>query len=250
MSHPRSSCNEEKNMIELIEVNKRYRTHEIETQALKKISLSIQENEFVSIMGPSGSGKSSLLNIIGLIDSMSSGQYYFNKQNISTYNEKLRSNLRKLKMGFVFQKFNLIDELSVYQNIELPLNFFNVPAKEKKKRVLSILEKMSLTSLAQKTPLMLSGGQQQSVAVARALITEPQVILADEPTGNLDSQSGKIVMNLLKEIHSEGSTVIMTTHSMDYAQMGSRIINLYDGEVVTESFFESVYPIKKKKAFY
>lgn len=237
-------------MIKLINIGKIYKNNVIETTALKNISFSVDDGEFVSIMGHSGSGKSTLLNIIGLIDSCNSGEYYFNNQCVSNYNEKQRTNLRKLNLSFVFQRFNLIEELNVYHNIELPLTFFNINPRERKKKILSIMEQLSIRNLSEKTPLELSGGQQQRVAVARALITNSKMLLADEPTGNLDSKNGQDVMNLLKEINREGTTVIMTTHSQEYANLGNRIINLFDGEVVTENFFNNAYQIQKKKIFY
>jgi putative ABC transport system ATP-binding protein len=237
-------------MIVLKGVGKKYQMNQIETQALRNVNLTIQEGEFVSVMGPSGSGKSTLMNVIGLIDSMSDGEYYYRNQLVSAYNEKQKTNLRKLNMGFVFQKFYLIDELSVYDNIEIPLSFFNHSAKEKKKRVLSIMERLHITDLAHKKPIDLSGGQQQRVAVARALVHSPQVVLADEPTGNLDSKNGEEVIRLFREFNQDGTTIVMITHSENYARMGSRVIILFDGEIVTDNFFENIRQTHQKKGFY
>ena len=221
-------------MIKLTDLVKIYRTEEIETTALNKLSLEINEGEFVSIMGASGCGKSTLLNIIGLLDAPDEGSYLFDTTEVAKYTEKERASLRKANIGFVFQNFNLIDELTVYENVELPLIYNKVKSSERKKRVKEILERIGIAHRAKHYPLQLSGGQQQRVAVARALVTNPKLILADEPTGNLDSKSGNDVMELLTELHSTGATIVMVTHSSYDAQFSSRIITLKDGEIVSE----------------
>ncbi len=221
-------------MITIKDLTKIYRTEEVETTALNKLNLEVKQGEFVSIMGASGCGKSTLLNIIGLLDSPNSGSYSFDGEEVSNYAEKERSGLRKANIGFVFQNFNLIDELTVYENVELPLIYNNVKSSERKKRVLEILERVGIAHRAKHYPLQLSGGQQQRVAVARALVTNPKLILADEPTGNLDSKNGNEVMELLTELHSSGATIVMVTHSSYDAQFSSRIITLKDGIVVSE----------------
>ncbi len=237
-------------MIYLNAINKLYMSSEIETIALRKISLRIDKGEFLSIMGPSGSGKSTLLNIIGMIDTATDGEYFFFNNEINCLNERMRSQFRKNNVSFIFQKFNLIDELTVYKNIELPLLYFDEKTSSKRTRILSVMDQLGILPLKDKYPNYLSGGQQQRIAVARAIVTNPQILLADEPTGNLDSQNGMDVMNLLKMINQEGTTIIMTTHSPHHAQMSKRIINLYDGELVTDSFFEQVYHTKNTKAFF
>lgn len=221
-------------MIEINGLVKTYRTEEIETTALNKLSLDVNKGEFVSIMGASGCGKSTLLNIIGLLDAPDAGSYVFDGEEVANYNEKQRSLLRKANIGFIFQNFNLIDELTVFENIELPLVYNKVKSAERKKRVEEILKRVGIAHRANHFPLQLSGGQQQRVAVARALVTNPKLILADEPTGNLDSKSGNDVMELLTELHLTGATIIMVTHSAYDAQFSSRIITLKDGEVVSE----------------
>jgi len=222
-------------MIKITDLAKVYRTEEVETTALNKLSLEVKEGEFVSIMGASGCGKSTLLNIIGLLDAPNDGSYLFDGAEVAKFNEKERAGLRKANIGFVFQNFNLIDELSVYENVELPLIFNKVKSSERKKRVIEILERIGIAHRAKHFPLQLSGGQQQRVAVARALVTNPKLILADEPTGNLDSKSGNDVMELLTELHASGSTIIMVTHSSYDAQFSSRVITLKDGEVISQN---------------
>jgi len=222
-------------MIKITDLVKVYRTEEVETTALNKLSLEVKEGEFVSIMGASGCGKSTLLNIIGLLDAPNDGSYLFDGTEVAKFNEKERAGLRKANIGFVFQNFNLIDELSVYENVELPLIFNKVKLSERKKRVTEILERIGIAHRAKHFPLQLSGGQQQRVAVARALVTNPKLILADEPTGNLDSKSGNDVMELLTELHASGATIIMVTHSSYDAQFSSRVITLKDGEVISQN---------------
>ena len=221
-------------MIKLENLTKVYRTDEIESTALNQVSFEINKGEFVSIMGPSGCGKSTLLNILGLLDKPESGSYKFLGEEVSHFNEKQRSGVRKKNIGFIFQNFNLIDELTVFENIELPLIYNNVSTSERKKRVNEIIEKIGISHRSSHFPQQLSGGQQQRVAVARALITKPPVVLADEPTGNLDSSNGNEVMELLCELHEEGTTIIMVTHSSHDASYSSRIINLLDGQVISE----------------
>lgn len=221
-------------MIQITDLVKIYRTEEIETTALNALSLTVKEGEFVSIMGASGCGKSTLLNIIGLLDAPDGGQYSFDGTEVSGYNENKRALLRKEHIGFVFQNFNLIDELSVYENVELPLIYNDIKPAERKKRVNAILERIGIAHRAKHFPLQLSGGQQQRVAVARALVTNPKLILADEPTGNLDSKNGNEVMELLSELHAAGSTIIMVTHSAYDAQFSTRIITLKDGGIISE----------------
>lgn len=228
-------------MIKITDLVKIYRTEEIETTALNQLSLDVKEGEFVSIMGASGCGKSTLLNIIGLLDAPDGGMYSFDGVEVSGFNENKRALLRKEHIGFVFQNFNLIDELSVYENVELPLIYNDVKPAERKKRVTAILERIGIAHRAKHFPLQLSGGQQQRVAVARALVTNPKLILADEPTGNLDSKNGNEVMELLSELHAAGSTIIMVTHSSYDAQFSTRIITLKDGGIVSEK--ENVHRI-------
>ncbi|QXP73848.1 ABC transporter ATP-binding protein [Tenacibaculum sp. AHE15PA] len=220
-------------MIKITDLVKVYRTEEVETTALNKLSLEVKKGEFVSIMGASGCGKSTLLNIIGLLDAPNEGSYLFDETEVANFNEKERSSLRKANIGFVFQNFNLIDELTVYENVELPLIYNKVKASERKIRVTEILERIGIAHRAKHFPLQLSGGQQQRVAVSRALVTNPKLILADEPTGNLDSKSGNDVMELLTELHASGATIVMVTHSSYDAQFSSRVITLKDGEVVS-----------------
>jgi len=214
---------------------KRFRTEEVETTALGGVSIQVAENEFVSIMGPSGCGKSTLLNIIGLIDNPDSGKFFFLGEDISHYNERQRANLRKQNIGFIFQSFNLIDELSVYENVELPLVYTKTPAAERKQRVEAVIEKMNMSHRLRHLPQQLSGGQQQRVAVARALVNQPKLILADEPTGNLDSEHGDEVMKMLLQLNAEGTTIVMVTHSPEHAAVGKRIIRMLDGQVVAEA---------------
>ena len=221
-------------MIKLENLTKVYRTDEIESTALNQVSFKTEKGEFVSIMGPSGCGKSTLLNILGLLDKPESGSYQFLEEEVSHFNEKQRSSVRKKNIGFIFQNFNLIDELTVFENIELPLLYNKVPSSERKQRVNEIIEKMGISHRSSHFPQQLSGGQQQRVAVARALITRPPLVLADEPTGNLDSSHGNEVMELLCELHEEGTTIVMVTHSSHDASYSDRIINLLDGQVISE----------------
>lgn len=221
-------------MIQLTDITKAYRTDEVETLALNKVNLHVAEGEFVSIMGPSGCGKSTLLNVLGLLDRTDGGTYYFGETELTKASEKERSRFRKDNMGFVFQNFNLIDELSVFENIELPLIYANINAKERKQRVDEMLERMNLTGRRNHFPQQLSGGQQQRVAVSRALINNPRLILADEPTGNLDSSHGNEVMELLCELHEKGTTIVMVTHSPHDAGFSQRIVFLKDGMILSE----------------
>jgi putative ABC transport system ATP-binding protein len=222
-------------MIKLKGIEKIFRTDEIETMALNKVSFDINAGEFVAIMGPSGCGKSTLLNTLGMLDSPDAGDYLFNGENVTRYPESMLSKIRKHNIGFIFQSFNLIDELNVYENIELALLYHDISAAERKLRVETVIEKMEIQSRTKHKPNQLSGGQQQRVAVARAVVTNPKLILADEPTGNLDSARGQEVMSLLKKLNQEGSTIIMVTHSAEHAEYAQRRINLYDGRVVAQS---------------
>lgn len=216
-------------------LKKFYYTDEIETTALAGVNLEIKEGEFVAIMGPSGCGKSTLLNIIGLLDNPSEGEFYFNDLEISGYNERKRADLRKSNIGFVFQSFNLIDELTVFENIELPLIYLKYSSSERKKRVEEVMEHMKIMHRRNHFPQQLSGGQQQRVAISRAVVAKPKLILADEPTGNLDSANGQEVMNLLTELNQSGTTVIMVTHSPIDAEYAHRVIHLFDGQIVSEN---------------
>jgi putative ABC transport system ATP-binding protein len=222
-------------MIKTTDLVKVFRTDEVETTALNRVNITIEKGEFVAIMGPSGCGKSTLLNILGLLDNPSGGQYFFNGEEVAGYKEKQRTNLRKGNIGFVFQSFNLIDELTVYENVELPLLYLKVTPAERKQKVSDVLERMKMTHRKKHFPQQLSGGQQQRVAIARAVVTRPQLILADEPTGNLDSANGEEVMNLLSELNNEGTTIIMVTHSPSDADKAHRIVQLFDGHIVTEN---------------
>ncbi len=222
-------------MIKTNELVKVFRTDEVETTALNRVNLEIGNGEFVAIMGPSGCGKSTLLNIVGLLDNPSSGELWFNDTEVSKYTERQRTNMRKANIGFVFQSFNLIDELTVFENVELPLLYLNVPSSERKKKVEEVLNKMKIGHRAKHFPQQLSGGQQQRVAIARAVVTRPKLILADEPTGNLDSANGEEVMNLLGELNGEGTTIVMVTHSPSDAEKAHRIVQLFDGHIVTEN---------------
>lgn len=221
-------------MISITKLSKVFRTEELETRALSEISLTINQGDFVSIMGPSGSGKSTLLNIIGLLDSASDGSYKLLDQEMVGLKEKAKSQARKENIGFIFQNFNLIDELSVYDNIELPLIYNNVPSAERKKKVNAIADKLGISHRLKHFPQQLSGGQQQRVAVARALINNPKIILADEPTGNLDSKNGNEVMELLTDLHANGATILMVTHSDYDASFSQRTILMKDGMILSE----------------
>lgn len=223
-----------KRMIKTENLQKVFRTDEVETWALNNVSIEVKEGEFVAIMGPSGCGKSTLLNILGLLDNPTGGKYYLNGVEVGSYTESQRTSLRKGVIGFVFQSFNLIDELNVYENIELPLLYLGVPSAERKRKVEAAMERMGITHRAKHFPQQLSGGQQQRVAIARAVVSGPKLILADEPTGNLDSKNGREVMELLTELHREGTTIVMVTHSQHDAGFADRVINLFDGQVVTE----------------
>ena len=221
-------------MIKVTDLCKVFRTEEIETTALNKVSFEIKDGEFVAIMGPSGCGKSTLLNILGLLDNPSSGSYELIGQEVAGLKEKDRTKFRKGNIGFVFQSFNLIDELNVYENVELPLRYMKISASERKEMVSAMLKRMNISHRAQHFPQQLSGGQQQRVAIARACVANPKLILADEPTGNLDSKNGKEVMELLQELNGEGATIVMVTHSQKDASMAQRIINLFDGSIVSD----------------
>lgn len=222
-------------MIRLNNIDKIFRTEAIETKALSNISLEIKQGEFVAVMGPSGCGKSTLLNILGMLDNPDQGDYFFNGDNIARHSEAKLSELRKHNIGFIFQSFNLIDELSVFENIELALLYHKIPTAERRARVQAVIEKMEIAHRAQHMPNQLSGGQQQRVAVARALVANPKLILADEPTGNLDSVHGQEVMRLLKTLNQEGATVVIVTHSNEHASYAQRRINLFDGKIVAQS---------------
>ena len=221
-------------MIKLTNLQKIYRTKEIETVALENVNLEVQQGEFLSIMGPSGCGKSTLLNIMGLLDLPTSGTVEINGVNTVGMSDKELAAFRNKQLGFVFQSFNLIDELNVFENVELPLTYLKIKASERKQMVTDILKRMNISHRAKHFPQQLSGGQQQRVAIARAVVTNPKLILADEPTGNLDSKNGKEVMELLNELNKEGTTIVMVTHSQHDAGFAGRIINLFDGQVVTE----------------
>jgi len=222
-------------MIKTNELVKVFRTDEVETTALNKVNLNINSGEFVAIMGPSGCGKSTLLNILGLLDNPTGGELHFVDQEVSKFSERQRTNLRKANIGFVFQSFNLIDELTVYENVELPLLYLNMPSSERKKKVEAVLDRMKMSHRKKHFPQQLSGGQQQRVAISRAVVTNPKLILADEPTGNLDSANGEEVMNLLTQLNNEGTTIVMVTHSPSDAEKAHRIVQLFDGHIVTEN---------------
>jgi putative ABC transport system ATP-binding protein len=230
-------------MLKTVELSKVFRTEEVETTALNKVSMEIRAGEFVAVMGPSGCGKSTLLNIVGLLDNPTAGKYFFDGKEVSKFKERNRTDLRKGNIGFVFQSFNLIDELNVYENVELPLVYLKLRASKRKQMVESVLERMKIGHRKKHFPQQLSGGQQQRVAIARAVVANPKLILADEPTGNLDSKNGLEVMKLLTELNKEGTTIIMVTHSERDAGFSHRIINLFDGKIITEEMkrkFEAI----------
>lgn len=219
-------------MIQIDNISKIFRTSEIETVALNHVNLDIKEGEFVAIMGPSGCGKSTLLNILGLLDNPTEGSYRIMGEEVGNLKEKQRTQMRKGRIGFVFQSFNLIDELNVYENVELPLTYLGIKASERRRMVDDMLKRMNISHRAKHFPQQLSGGQQQRIAIARAVITNPGLILADEPTGNLDSKNGAEVMNLLTELNREGTTIVMVTHSSHDASFAHRTVHLFDGSVV------------------
>ncbi len=225
----------EKTMIKSVNLTKVFQTDEVETTALNSINFSVEEGEFTAIMGPSGCGKSTLLNILGLIDNPTSGELWFLGEELARYSERQRTNFRKGNIGFVFQSFNLIDELTVYENVELPLLYLGFSTSDRKKRVTAVLEQMNLLPRQNHFPQQLSGGQQQRVAVARSVVAEPKLILADEPTGNLDSEHGEDVMNLLTNLNENGTTIIMVTHSPSHSEYAQRVIHLFDGQIVSEN---------------
>ncbi len=222
-------------MIQTKDLTKVFRTEEVETTALKDITFIVKEGDFTAVMGPSGCGKSTLLNIIGLLDNPTSGSYMFNGTEVAGLKEKQRTLFRKGNIGFVFQSFNLIDELNVYENVELPLIYLKMKASERKERVEKVLDRMKIGHRKKHFPQQLSGGQQQRVAIARAVVANPKLILADEPTGNLDSKNGLEVMNLLTELNKEGTSIVMVTHSDRDADFAHKIVNLFDGQIVTEN---------------
>lgn len=224
-------------MLKLHNLSKVYRTDEIETSALDCVNIEIEKGEFIAIMGPSGCGKSTLLNLVGLLDSPSSGSYRFDNEEVSEYSEKKLSEIRKHNIGFIFQNFNLIDELTVAENIELALLYHKIPASIRKEKVLSVMDMVGIAHRAKHMPSQLSGGQQQRVAVARAVVGNQSMILADEPTGNLDSAHGQEVMEILRVLNEQGTTVVMVTHSAAHADYATRTINLFDGRVVAESAY-------------
>jgi putative ABC transport system ATP-binding protein len=226
-------------MIRCVGLKKLYRTEEVETTALDNVNVEVMPGEFVGIMGPSGCGKSTLLNVLGMLDNPSGGEYHFLEYEVSKYTERQRANLRKQNIGFVFQSFNLIDELTVYENIELPLLYLKKSGAERKERVSELLEQMNIMPRKNHFPQQLSGGQQQRVAVARAVVAKPKLILADEPTGNLDSAHGDEVMKMLTDLNEAGTTIIMVTHSPAYADYASRVVHLFDGHVVTENITQA-----------
>lgn len=223
-------------MIKTIALSKIFRTESVQTTALNEVSLEINQGEFVAIMGPSGCGKSTLLNMLGLLDNPTSGELWFLDQEVSRYSENNRTDLRNGNIGFVFQSFNLIDELTVFENVELPLLYAGVSLRERVERVNRALERMQIAHRTEHYPQQLSGGQQQRVAIARAIVTNPRIILADEPTGNLDSTNGNKVMSLLKELNADGTTIVMVTHSDENAREAGRIVRMMDGCILTESW--------------
>ena len=219
-------------MIKVENLTKYFETEDVQTIALNKVSMEVKDGEFVAIMGPSGCGKSTLLNILGLLDNPTEGNYFLGEHEVGHLKEKERTQVRKGNIGFVFQSFNLIDELNVFENVELPLTYLGIKSAERKERVAAILKRMSIGHRAKHFPQQLSGGQQQRVAIARAVVANPKLILADEPTGNLDSKNGLEVIQLLTELHNEGTTIVMVTHSQHDAGFADRIVNLFDGQIV------------------
>ena len=222
-------------MIKTVKLTKIFGTEEVETTALNAINFEVKKGEFIAVMGPSGCGKSTLMNIIGLLDSPTSGECYFDGVDVARFKENQRTELRKGNIGFIFQSFNLIDELNVYENVELPLLALKTPASERKRIIEAMLEQLKISHRKKHFPRQLSGGQQQRVAIARALVTNPKLILADEPTGNLDSANGEEVMNLLSRLNKSGTTIVMVTHSQRDAEYSRRIVHLFDGKIVTEN---------------
>jgi putative ABC transport system ATP-binding protein len=231
-------------MIKTVNLKKIYTTEEVETTALNDVNLEVKDGEYVAVMGPSGCGKSTLLNLLGLIDKPSSGEYHFLGEEVSGYSERQRANLRKSNIGFVFQSFNLIDELTVFENIELPLLYLGFSSSDRKSRVEEAMEHMGIMARKNHFPQQLSGGQQQRVAVARAVVARPKLILADEPTGNLDSEHGDEVMSILGQLHEEGTTIVMVTHSPMYAEYAHRIVHLFDGQIVSENIQKEAKELK------
>ena len=227
--------NQENYLIRTVKLSKIFRTESVQTNALNEVNLVVREGEFIAIMGPSGCGKSTLLNVIGLLDNPTSGELWFMGQEVSRWKENERTDLRNGNLGFVFQSFNLIDELTVFENVELPLLYAGVGAREREERVNRALERMQIAHRTEHYPQQLSGGQQQRVAIARAIVTNPRIILADEPTGNLDSANGAEVMSLLKELNAEGATIVMVTHSEENAREARRIVRMMDGVILTEN---------------
>lgn len=223
-------------MIKTIGLTRVFKAEDVETIALNQVHFEVEQGEFVAVMGPSGCGKSTLLNILGMLDNPTSGEYYFEGTNVAPFSEKQRAAIRKKRIGFVFQNFNLIDEMTVYENVELPLIYMGVPGDERRRLVTGVLDRLSLTHRRKSFPVQLSGGQQQRVAVARALVPEPSLLLADEPTGNLDSQHGEEVMEMMAALNESGTTIVMVTHSARDAEFSSRIINLFDGQIITEKY--------------
>ena len=222
-------------MIVMHELTKAYRTADVETTALNNVNIEINKGEFIAIMGPSGCGKSTLLNVIGMLDTPDTGSYQFLEENVAGYSESKLANIRKMNIGFIFQSFNLVDELTVAENVMLPLLYQRVPAKDREQRVREVLERVGIAHRADHRPQQLSGGQQQRVAVARAVVTNPELILADEPTGNLDTANGEEVLGLLNQLNSEGTTIVMVTHDQGHADHASRVVHMLDGRVLSEN---------------
>jgi putative ABC transport system ATP-binding protein len=232
-------------LIRLASVTKVFLTEEVETHALSGIELEIQEGEFLAIVGPSGCGKTTLLSILGLLDTPTNGEYFLAKQPVAQLTPSQRAAVRNRQIGFIFQAFNLIGDLTVYENVELPLTYRRMPAAERKKRVMEALDKVGMTHRMKHYPAQLSGGQQQRVAVARAVGGDPAILLADEPTGNLDSVNGKAVMDLLRDLHREGATICMVTHDPRYAEYADRSVHLFDGKVVSETNGKTAHELEE-----